>query len=174
MITNPAKAEPAPVPIDVATAYQLWWGVVGFGFVNLLGSLALMFGERSSLAEQLLKDVTARDPNLKLTQDSVELMVFAGMALVAVIGLVVGAVALVIGYQMRRGRQWARTLLTMIGVLLVILAVPNLLGLAAPDSAAMLVIGGASIVQAVLAAGAIYLIHRKESNAYFLQRFTRT
>jgi hypothetical protein len=59
-------------------------------------------------------------------------------------------------------------LVTMIGVVVVFVGVQLVFGIGTLDGPAALVSGGASIIQAVLVVGATILLHRHESNAYFL------
>jgi predicted membrane channel-forming protein YqfA (hemolysin III family) len=86
---------------------------------------------------------------------------------VVLIGLGVAALASVIVHQFGRGKPWARTVLTVLGAWVVVIGVGALLAIEAVAGTASLVAGGASIVQAVLAVGAIYLSHRPDSTAYF-------
>ena len=68
---------------------------------------------------------------------------------------------------MRHGRLWARMVLTMIGTITVVVALPQLFALGVDGGALSSVSGVAAVLQGVLSAGAIYLMHRKESNEYF-------
>ncbi len=153
------------MPEDVGTARQLWWGVLGFGVVQLIASVIAALERRRAFAEEVFQQASAKDP--QVTMASVELMVLLVYVVVVLIGLGVAALALVIVHQFGRGKLWARTLLTVLGVWVVVIGVGSLLAIDAVTGTASLVAGGASIVQAVLAAGAIYLSHRPESTAYF-------
>lgn len=70
---------------------------------------------------------------------------------------------------MSRGKNWARMLLTFCGVFMLVSAIPVIFGLGGDGGAATLLFGGAEILQAVAAVGAIVMMHRKESNPYFLR-----
>ncbi len=153
------------MPEDVGTARQLWWGVVGFGVVQLIASVIAALERRSAFAEEVFEQARAKDPQVTLA--SAELMVSLVYVFVVLFGLCVAALALVIVHQFARGKLWARTMLTVLGVWVVVIGVGALLAIDAVTGTASLVAGGASIVQAVLAAGAIYLSHRPESTAYF-------
>ncbi|MGW4088268.1 hypothetical protein [Nocardia sp. NPDC004750] len=98
---------------------------------------------------------------------SAELMVSLVYVVVVLIGLGLSALALVIVHQFGRGKPWARTVLTVLGAWSVVIGVGALLAIDAVTGTASLVAGGASIVQGVLAVGAIYLSHRPEATAYF-------
>ncbi|WP_433198650.1 hypothetical protein ACQP1G_04520 [Nocardia sp. CA-107356] len=153
-------------PEDIRTARQLWWGVIGFGVVQLGGSIAAAVRQRGEFAQKMYDQVHASDPNF--TMASAELMVSLAFVVGVVIGLALAALVLLFVHQMVRGKLWARTLLTAIGVWLVLVAIGTLFALESVTGAASLVAGGAAIVQGVLAAGAVYLGHRPDSTAYFL------
>lgn len=166
-MAGPSGVRPArvPVPQDVGTARQLWWGVLGFGVVQLIASVIAALERRRAFAEEVFEQARAKDPQVTLA--SAELMVSLVYVFVVLFGLGVAALALVIVHQFGRGKLWARTMLTVLGVWVVVIGVGALLAIDAVTGTASLVAGGASIVQAVLAAGAIYLSHRPESTAYF-------
>ncbi|MER7452150.1 hypothetical protein ABTW96_17885 [Nocardia beijingensis] len=154
-----------PMPEDVGTARQLWWGVVGFGVVQLIASIVAALDQRRSFAEEVFEQARTQDP--QVTMASAELMVSLVYVVVVLIGLGLSALALVIVHQFGRGKPWARTVLTVLGAWSVVIGVGALLAIDAVTGTASLVAGGASIVQAVLAAGAIYLSHRPDATAYF-------
>jgi len=156
-----------PAPVDVETARHLWWGVAGLGVLGLLLMLAMVNAEKSVFAQQLLDDVRAQDPSLPLTLDTAESYLTAALVMMAGIGLGFAALFVYWVKKMRLGRLWARTLLTMIGTVTIVLALPQLFALGVDSGALSVVSGVAAILQGVLAAGAIYLMHRKESNEYF-------
>ncbi|WP_330234145.1 hypothetical protein OHA40_12580 [Nocardia sp. NBC_00508] len=166
-MAGPFDIRPArvPMPEDVGTARQLWWGVIGFGIVQLISSVIAALERRRAFATEVFEQARAQDP--QVTMASAELMVSLVYVVVVLIGLGVGALALVLVHQFGRGKLWARTVLTVLGVWLVVIGVGALLAIDAVTGTASLVAGGASIVQAVLAIGAIYLSHRPESTAYF-------
>ena len=62
---------------------------------------------------------------------------------------------------MSRGKNWARMLLTFCGVFMLVSAIPVIFGLGGDGGAATLLFGGAEILQAVAAVGAIVMMHRK-------------
>jgi hypothetical protein len=164
----PMPQPPAP-PEDIRTARQLWWGVVGFGIVQLVGSMLAAVQNRHEFAKQMYDQVQESDP--RFTMATADLMVSLAYVVAVLLGLTIAAVALVIAHQLFRGKLWARTLLTFVGAWLAITAVGTMFALGSGTAAvASLVAGGAGIVQGVLAAGAIYLSHRPDSTEYFLRR----
>jgi hypothetical protein len=170
-VTNPhlpINVGPLPKPTapeDLRTTRQLWWGVVGFGVVQLAASIITAVQQRHDFAEQMYDQVKADDPNF--TMATAELMVQFAFAFAVMLGLAIAAVALLIAHQLVRGKLWARTLLTIVGIWLVLIAIGTMFALGSVTGAASLVAGGAAIVQGVLAAGATYLSHRPDSTAYF-------
>ncbi|MFD0365119.1 hypothetical protein ACFQZZ_27110 [Nocardia sp. GCM10030253] len=161
----PLPQPPAP-PEDIRTARQLWWGVVGFGMVQLAGSMLAAVHNRHEFAKRMYDQARASDPNF--TMATADLMVSLAYVVAVMLGLTLAAVALVIAHQLFRGKLWARTLLTFVGVWLALTAIGTMFALGSGTAGvASLVAGGAAIVQGVLAAGAIYLSHRADSTAYF-------
>ncbi|MFF0817904.1 hypothetical protein ACFYVR_22470 [Rhodococcus sp. NPDC003318] len=160
----PAAPEP---PVDVVTAFQLLCGVAVLGVVNLIATLLAIYADRDTFVDQLLADVAAQDPSLEISRSTVESMLAVGLGLTGLVGLGVTGLYMLFAFKMRAGRNWARMLVTMLGVIMVFSAIPALFGLGG-GGAAMLVSGAAAILQAVLVVGAIVLMHRSESNKYFL------
>lgn len=166
---GPLGAVPAPPPAqpeDVHTARQLWWGITALGMVQLVASIVAALPQRKDLAEQMYDDLHADSPDI--TMKTVEALVLVGFAIGAVLGLIVAGLVLLVISQLGKGKFWARTVLTVVGIWLVMLAVGTLFRFGAIDGTATLVAGGTAIVQGVLAAGAIYLCHRPDSTAYFV------
>ncbi|WP_227997237.1 hypothetical protein [Nocardia australiensis] len=164
----PTQFGPLPkpaLPEDVRTARQLWWGVVGFGVLQLGGSMLAAVGQRHDFAKQMFDQVKAEDPGF--TMATADLMVQLAFVVAILLGLVVAALGLVIAHQLVRGKLWARTLLTVVAVWLVLIAIGTMFTLGSISGAGSLVAGAAAIVQGVLAAGATYLSHRPDSTAYF-------
>lgn len=163
----PVPPKPQP-PVDVVTAFQLLCGVAGLGVVNLFATLATALGDRANFADQLVRDVRAQDETVEITRSTAEGLLLIGFGLTAVLGLILTGVYLLFVFKMRAGRNWARMLVTMIGVMTVFVAIPTVFGLGAVGGAAAVVAGGAGILQAVLSVGAVVLMHRADSNRYFM------
>ncbi|MGA9871680.1 MAG: hypothetical protein WBQ44_11135 [Rhodococcus sp. (in: high G+C Gram-positive bacteria)] len=164
----PVAPPERPAPVDVETARHLWWGVAALGLLGLLLTLLLVNGERTAFAQQLVDDVKAQDQSIPLTLDSAESYLTAALVVMALLGTGFVALFLRVVGKMRLGRMWARTVLTMIGTVVVVMALPQLFGFGIDGGALQVIMSVAGIGQGVLAAGAIYLMHRKESNGYFL------
>ncbi|MFE3192149.1 hypothetical protein ACFXHA_24285 [Nocardia sp. NPDC059240] len=154
-----------PVPEDVRTAGQLWYAALAVGLVQLIATLIAQFGQRQELAQQMFDQVKAQQPTVTLSQ--VQAMTTIVFVLVALFWLVLTGIGVAVVYQLGRGKNWARALLAGFGIFLVIGAVSTLFGFGGKGGAAGLVAGGAGIVQAVLAGGAVFLCYRAESEAFF-------
>ncbi|MEU7766021.1 hypothetical protein AB0B25_12940 [Nocardia sp. NPDC049190] len=152
------------MPVDVGTARHVWWGVVGFGVVQLIASITAALPQRHIFAKEVFDQAKAQNP--QVTMASAELMVTLVYVVVVLIGLGVAALAVALVHQFARGKLWARTVLTVLGTWIVVLGVGALFAIDAVTGTASLIAGAAAIVQAVLAVGAIYLSHRPESTAY--------
>lgn len=164
-LTKPTAERPAPV--DVETARHLWWGVALIGLINAFLTLTTVFGSRGEFAQTLVDDVRAQNSEMELTIDSAQSYLTAALVVTMVIIVGFGALFVYWVSKMRAGKMWARMLLTMIGSLTVFLAIPDLFGLVSADGALPVVMTVLGIGQGVLAAGAIVLMHRRESNEYF-------
>ncbi|WP_278261540.1 hypothetical protein [Nocardia sp. AG03] len=165
MIVPPNKPESLPMPEDVGTARQLWWGVAGLGVVYTGASVVTMYGRRGELSKQFLDEMHKTDPNMPAS--TVDALILAAFVLTAVLGLILCAVTAVIAHQLGRGKSWARTLLTVAAVWLALGAIATMFNIAAVTGAAAMISGGTAIVQGVLAAGAAYLAYRPDSTRYF-------
>ncbi|MGV8874119.1 MAG: hypothetical protein ACOH2Q_16415 [Rhodococcus sp. (in: high G+C Gram-positive bacteria)] len=156
-----------PAPVDVETARHLWWGVVLIGAVSALYSLWTLFGARDEFAQSLLDDLAAQDAAADMTVESTQSMVTVMLVVTVFVVLGFGALFLFWVKRMRAGKMWARMLLTVIGSFTVFTTILDLFSLASSAGAMNIVMSVLSIGQGVLAAGAIYLMHRRESNEYF-------
>lgn len=154
-----------PVPEDVRTAVQLWWAALAVGVVQVIATVFAQFGDRKKLAEEFFDQVRADQPSATMAQ--VELAVMLMLVVMAVLWLALLGGGAAVVYQLGRGKSWARTLLTVLAAFLIVGAAGSLFGPGALNGPVALVAGGASIVQAVLAGGAVFLCYRKESDAHF-------
>lgn len=156
------------MPADVATARQLWWGVIGLGVVQLIASLVDVAGRREEFVADMVEQL--RTTEAQFTPAAIDLLVTMAFVLSGVLGLGFAALGLLIVHQLAKGRAWARTVLTFAGVWLVFTGLGTLFAIDAVEGIASLVAGAAAIVQAVLAGGAIYLCHRKDAANWFQVR----
>ena len=165
----PAAPEPKPVPADVVTAFQLWFVVAALGVVYLVAALLFVHSDRATFVNQLMDEFARQQIDPLPTRAEVDQLLTLGLVGTGLLmTALLGGLTILFAFKMRKGKNWARMLLTMAGVFTVVSAIPTLFGVGAATGPAALVMGGAGILQAVVALGAIVLMHRKESNAYFL------
>jgi len=81
---------------------------------------------------------------------------------------VLAAVVVTFLFLMRQGYRWARTLLTGGGVASVVYAGSSLFSVDRPTTPA-LVYAVSAIVGSVLIAGGVFLLHRKDAQAFFVR-----
>lgn len=165
----PAPPERRPVPADVQTAFQLWFAVAALGVVYLVAALLFVHSDRAAFVDQLMDELAKQQPDVAVSRSEVDQLLTLGLVGTGVIlTLLLGGLTVLFAFKMRKGKNWARMLLTMAGVFTVFSAIPTIFGAGAATGTSALVMGGAGILQAVVAVGAIVLMHRKESNEYFL------
>ncbi len=137
-VTLPPPAPPRPVDVD--TGFWLW----------LAALLLLLTGQ---VCDTATAEVSAGKP-----------AVIAG-ALVIVAGI--GAVVLTLILLMRSGQRWARTVLTSGGVGTILYTALSLFG-APRETVPAVIFAVTGIVGSVLIGGGIYLLHRPDSQRFFV------
>lgn len=155
-------------PADVVTARQLWWGVIALGLVRLFVALADTLLNRERFGAEFRERMQATDP--QLAPATIDLLVIVGAVLGAVFGSVIAALGVLVVHQLGKGKVWARTLLTFAGIWLVVMGVAALFSIDVVEGGGAVLSGGISLVQAVLAGGAIYLCQRPEAAQWFAPR----
>jgi drug/metabolite transporter (DMT)-like permease len=164
----PGGPEKYPAPVDVETARHLWFGVVVLGLFGMVLGLYSVYSDRATFIDQLLDEMARQDPSLELGSGTAETVMMIALGVSAVLALGFAALSWLIVNKMRAGKMWARTVLTVIGAVVVVTSLPSLFALGSAEGAVSVVSTVAGLLQAVLAAGAVVLMHRKESNAYFV------
>lgn len=161
-------APPRPVPADIDTARQLWWGAI---VLNVIGSVIALVAryqrDRGKFAQQLFDDMHRNDPQTQVTMGFARTAVSVMFVGAGVFLLIFAGLLLLLVWRMRAGRAWARMLLVLYGAVLVIGGIPAVFGVGSDPDWAGITTGAIAIIQAVLAGGAVYLMHRKESVEYF-------
>lgn len=167
----PQQADPdRPMPQDVGTASQLWWVVAALGFLQLLFALPVIWRDKDSFVDQLMDDPRITEMDGEFTRETAESLLMVGFGVVVVVALVFTALFVLFVHFMRRGKNWARIVLTFLGVMIAVQAVPVLFGIGTGDGdLGIVALGGVQILQAVAVVGAIVLMHRKDSSRYFLK-----
>lgn len=162
----PAPPPRPPVPADLDTARTLWIVSAVLGVLSMVCAVSGL--DRRALAQRLCEEFNRNYPSAaKLTLSQAGTYVWIELVLVSALDMVFWAVALWVVRRMRAGRLWARTLLTALGVFQVVKGVDSLIGVGGLHSRLELGSGAMSIIQAVLAVGAVYLMYRSDANGYF-------
>lgn len=163
----PDKPPRPPAPTDVVTAFQLWAAIVLLGVVTAVLMTVMLIQDSDTLAQEWLRQMAQLDPEANPDEQQANLMAniaigIAGLVMVGFAGLVQ-----LFAVLMRRGRNWARVILTGLAAALVVIAIPTLFSAGATPNTLAFAASAIGIVHGVLAAGALVLMHRAESNAYF-------
>ena len=159
-----------PAPVDIETARHLWIAVIGLGVASMLVGLWSIWSDRATFVDALMTDLTAQDPSLALPPETADTVLTVAMGFALLFAAAITALVWLTVRKMRAGRPWARSVLTGIGVVVVVTTLPSLFGLGGVSGAVAVVTTILGILQAVAAAGAVYLMHRRESTAFFARR----
>lgn len=149
-------------PKEVETSFKLWLAAIA---VSLIGSI-IAFLSLDAITDAALGQ-SGLDP-AALTPD-VTAAARVGAIIGAVIGLLILALQVAVVFQMRKGRNWARILLAVLGGLSVLF---GLLGLFSAGTTLSIGALGLlslllSIVQMALIVAAILFMFRGAANPYF-------
>ncbi|MBO0854921.1 MAG: hypothetical protein J2P18_14300 [Nocardia sp.] len=165
MSWQPLSAGTTSRPEDVRTACQLWWAVIGLEIVRLVLGAVDRYARRGAIADQFYRQVRNSQSQVSMAQMELAVSVLDVLALTYGLAIATAAVAGV--RQLGKGWLWARSIGDVAAVVLVLGAVGSMFGLGSISGIAAVVMGAGAILQAVLACGAVFLCHRKESEAYF-------
>ncbi|WP_006244573.1 hypothetical protein [Mycolicibacterium tusciae] len=133
------SVEPKARPVDVDTGFWLW-----------VSSVPLL------VAGQVVDLVATANHRLPT----------AVLAISVLFVVILGAVVLTFQILMRHGYRWARTLLTGGGIATLVYVATNLFSVERPTVAAV-IYAVSGILGAVLIAGGVFLLHRKDAHAFF-------
>ncbi|WP_157556395.1 hypothetical protein [Nocardia acidivorans] len=154
-----------PVPEDVRTSCQLWCAALALGVVQVVAVLLAQLGQRGELAREMVERAAGTAQPVTLAQ--ARLQVLVGLTVIALLWLALNGAGAAVVYQLWRGKNWARAVLTGYAFFLALGAGLAIIGKSTLSGVAGMVAGGASIVQAVLAGGAVFLCHRIDSEPFF-------
>ncbi len=157
-------------PVDIETARHLWIVVIGLGVASMLVGLWSIWSDRGVFVDALMTDLTAQDPSLALPPETADTVLTVAMGFALAFAAAIAALVWLAVRKMRAGKLWARAVLTGIGVVVVVTTLPSLFGLGGVSGTVAVVTTILGILQAVAAAGAVYLMHRRESTEYFVRR----
>lgn len=165
----PQRPEP---PQDLRTAVELWWVVAALGAIVLITQMFFSGEMRELMWEMLENQNDALADDARLSESELDSMMTMVKAMATVIGLLlVGAVA-GLAWLMRRGKRWARILLTIVAVFLALQALMTFTAVGVGGAAAVVAAVG-TILGAVGAVGATVLSYREPVSAYLAHRHPR-
>ena len=120
--TEPA----APPPEEIHTAWVLWLAAAAFGLVGMLINAATAsFSDLPAATRDAFRDVVADTGAVDI---SVEDMFSISLAVGAVVALLAAAVTVWLAFRLRAGKGWARTMLDIVAVFLIVDAVSVIVG----------------------------------------------
>jgi uncharacterized phage infection (PIP) family protein YhgE len=161
----PAGVPAPPEPREVTISFWLWVASIVVGVVGAIAAFSMLSG----ITEQVVAATGGGGRN----SGAVTTAITAALVVGAVFGVVLIALELLFTIFMRRGRNWARIVLTIVGGLGVLSAVAGLatgsttridtqvIETRSPLTTVL------SLVQAVLIVVAIVMFFRKPANDYF-------
>ena len=149
-------------PEAVEQSYQLW--VIAL-VVGLVGAIV-----RITLAVVFAPEISASVEASVFQPSVVPGALALGVIVFAVLDIVVTAVLLVVAAKMRAGRSWARTTLTVLGVLGLLHALSTSFDITTIYRAGGVVASVVSLIHAALVVVAMIFAYRSTANAWFRDR----
>lgn len=151
---NDTRLVPVAAPADVQKAFMLWMVSI---VISVLGTIVgLVFADRNALIRK------AMDSNSKLTHDQASTAITVALVVGAVVGLVILGLELFFVFKMRAGRNWARIVLTVLGVLGILF---GLYGFTAGFTLGSVL----NLISLVVVIAAIVFMFKPAARAYFSQ-----
>jgi cytochrome c biogenesis protein ResB len=148
---------PMERPNSVELSFKLWLVYLALGLIGAVLTFAVLDELIAASADEA--GVSGED----VADAGRGVMIFA-----VVIGLVILGLVVALVFQMRKGKNWARITLTVLGALGVLSSVRGI-GDAFSAEGIGPVIGIVSLLQVLLVIGAIVLMYMKDANPYFQQ-----
>lgn len=165
-------AEPAgPPPEEIHTAWVLWLAAAAFGLLGMLiNSATASFGDLPTATRDAFRDAVA---NTGSADVSVESMFSIALAAGAVLALIVAAVTVWLAFRLRAGKGWARTMLDIVAIFLVVDAVSVVIGVFGGVATSgergdviSFVVIALQILAGLCAAAAVWRQHKAEAVQY--------
>ncbi|AWH92981.1 hypothetical protein [Dietzia lutea] len=123
--TSPTERA-GPPPEEIHTAWVLWLAAAAFGLVGmLLNAATASFGDLPAATRDAFRDAVADTGAVDI---SVEDMFSISLAVGAVVALLAAAVTVWLAFRLRAGKGWARTMLDIVAVFLIVDAVSVVVG----------------------------------------------
>ena len=115
-----------PPPEEIHTAWVLWLAAAAFGLVGmLLNAATASFSDLPAATRDAFRDAVADTGPIDI---SVEGMFSISLVVGAVVALLAAAVTVWLAFRLRAGKGWARTMLDIVAVFLIVDAVSVIVG----------------------------------------------
>ncbi|UVE96521.1 hypothetical protein [Dietzia sp. B32] len=160
-----------PPPEEIHTAWVLWLAAAAFGLIGMLiNSATASFGDLPAATRDAFRDAVANTGSADI---SVEGMFSIALAAGAVLALIVAAVTVWLAFRLRAGRGWARTMLDIVAIFLIVDAVSVVIGVFGGVATAgergdvvSFVVIALQILAGLCAATAVWRQHKPEAMQY--------
>lgn len=162
---GPGTGTAGAPPKEVETSFKLWLAVVALGLIGAILSFLSLDAITEAALRQSGLDASSLPPEFATASR-------VGAIVGAVIGLVILVLQVLVIFQMRKGRNWARILLAVLGGLSVLFGLIGLFSAGTTLSIGALGVISVllSVVQLLLLIGAILFMFRGAANPYFAGR----
>ena len=160
--TGSAPAAAVPQPPSIWNAVRLMWVGAAISLISLVVTLATL----GTLKQQIRDSV--RNSGQNVTQSQVDAAFAGAIVFSVVIALIAIGLWLWMAWKNGQGRQWARIVATVLGVLNVIFTLLSFVGNRATGGARIL-----SAIDLVIAIAILVLLWRKESSDFYQARSAR-
>lgn len=167
----PENEPAAPPPEEIHTAWVLWLAAAGFAMIGmLLNAFTANFADLPVTTRDAFRDAIDSAGNPAIT---VEDMFSVAMVLGAVFAVVAAAVTVWLAFRLRAGKGWARTMLDIVAIFLVVDGVSVLIGVFSGVSVAgergdvvSFIVFSLQILAGLCAATAVWRQHTAEAMKY--------
>lgn len=165
-----AATPPAP-PEEIRTAWVLWLAATAFAVVGmLLNSATARFGDLPPATRDAFRQAVDTAGTVDM---SVESLFSIALAVGSVLALVAAAVTVWLAFRLRAGKGWARTILDIAAIFLVVDAVSVIIGVfggvagtGERDDVLSFVVFSLQILAGLCAATAVWRQHTAEAMEY--------
>lgn len=170
-IAGPPEEPATPPPEDIHTAWALWLAATAFAVVGmLLNAATSRFGDLPVATRDAFRDAVDSATTADL---SVEALFTTARIVGAVLAVLAALVTVWLAYRLRSGKGWARTMLDVVGIFLVVDAVSVLIGVFSGVAIAgergevvTFVVISLQILAGLCAAAAVWRQHTAEAMAF--------
>lgn len=167
----PPKEPAGPPSEDVHTAWVLWLAATGFALVGmLLNAATTRFGDLPVATRDAFRDAVE---TAGTTEISVDTLFVAALVVGAVLAVLAAAVTVWLAFRLRAGKGWARTMLDIVAIFLVVDAVSVVIGVfggvavaGQRGEATSFVVFSLQILAGLCAATAVWRQHTAEATAF--------